>query len=322
MPLVLEVEADPACMSSELVRERLVARTSRAELVLPSRPGATVPGPPSAARVRITQRPSEAAPRRGDFHVLLELENREGKNTKRDLVVRDCPEANDAAALIVALWLDEAEPAATSEQVLPEPAPTVSAQSTPGVVSEDEVSGGAHASGRTGFRFRVGLLGLASLGPAPEPLLGPALLVTGAHGEENVVSPEIRLTAGYQWALSDTVAAGGTARFRFASLSVDACPLRLGGESVSVRPCATGVFGALEAQGRDTLDPESATRPYYALGGNLVILGEFGSGLGVLVSAGASFPLSRDEFEFAPVVFHEVPAVVGAGSLGVSYRFP
>lgn len=316
VPLLLEVQADGACMSHERVKERLVARTHRAELL----PASSKPAAP-AARVRITQRPSEKTPSDGDFRVLLELESRGGKSTKRELVVRDCSEANDAAALIVALWLDEVEPARPHEEVAPTAAPPATTLPERSAAS-DEQQDASDAERGMGFRFRVGLLAQGSLGPAPEPLLGPALLVTGAYGEEAIVSLELRLTAAYQWALSDTKADFGTAQFRMASLTLDACPLRFGGESVAVRPCATGIFGALEAEGRDTVDPESDTRPYSALGGTLVVTGELDSGVGVVVSAGASFPLSRDRFEFAPVVFHEVPALVGAANLGISYRFP
>jgi hypothetical protein len=341
--LLLEVDAEPSCLTAQRVAARIGARSSRVVVLEPSTSAS------DAARASVTQVRSEEAAS-AEFSLRLVLDSGTSL-TKRELRVRDCAEANDAAALIIVLWLDEVERARSAANAsadasgsgsgaAPAEGNASSADAQPrtqagaadasggasdsdgsGESSPSDVSGAARADASE-LAFSLGLLAHGSLGPAPEPLLGPALLVTVGLETKSVLSPELRLTAAYDFALGDTEAAGGSASFRLASATLDVCPVRIGARALEVRPCATGVLGALRAEGRDTVAPESATRFYSALGASLAGFVGIGSGFGISGSVGVSFPLSRDRFQFAPVVFHQVPAVVGSASLGLSYEFP
>ncbi len=338
--LLLEVDAEPSCLTTQRVAARIGARSSR---VVVLEPGSSAP---DAARASITQARSEETGS-AEFGLRLVLDSGTSL-TKRELRVRDCAEANDAAALIIVLWLDEVARAKSAGNAGAESSGAGSGAASPAAgnassgaaqpsrgaadASRDAPDGdgsgeaspsdASDASNAAELAFSLGLLAHGSLGPAPEPLLGPAVLVTAGLETKSMLSPELRLTAAYDFALGDTQAAGGTASFRLASATLDLCPVRIGSRALEVRPCATGVLGALRAEGRDTVAPESATRFYSALGASLAGFVGIGSGLGISASVGGSFPLSRDRFQFAPVVFHEVPAVVGSASLGLSYEFP
>ncbi len=299
-----------ACVSRAGVERGVRSRSPKVSFV-----------PGSDAHVaRIVVVPEERrSPRAGGeaaLHVTLELERAGGETSRRELSVRSCDEALEASALIVALWLDPAARAEPEEELEPAPlppAPPDEAEERPVVVEPPSESGG--------FAWTVGASAHLALGPAPLPLLGPALAVAGgSDAEQSGWAPWVRLLGTYGFQLGEVTASGGEAEFALVSVGMDACPVVLGGGGVRVRPCAHAIFGALGAEGRNTVDPRTETRPYAALGASLVGEGELGGGFEVVVSVGVDFPLVRDSFQFEPVVFHEVASRAGSASLGVAYR--
>ncbi len=251
-------------------------------------------------------------PRGSAVRVDLELQGEEGGLARRELVVNSCEEAVNASALIDAHWLD---PTARIDAPMGEPPPPPSPAPVEPVPPVD-----ANVATDDGLAWSLGAAAHLALGPAPQPLLGPAVaFALGASTSESGWAPWVRLLAAYDFPLGQVEADGGSAQFALASLGLDACPLALGGATVRVRPCAHAVGGALRAEGSNTLDPQTETRPYWALGASLLGEGELGGGLVLTVSVGVDFPLVRDRFQFEPVVFHEVPAQAGSATLGIAY---
>jgi hypothetical protein len=270
------------------------------------------------ARILVSA-PSGSAPAGASVRVELELQGENGELARRELVLRSCAEAVNASALIVALWLDPtARIDVPPEEPPPEPppAPEVEAEAPPPEPPVD-----ANVTVEDGFAWSLGAAAHLALGPAPKPLLGPAMAFSaGASASESGWAPWVRLLGVYDFPLGQVEADGGSARFWLASLGLDACPVALGGATVRVRPCAHAIGGSLRAEGSNTLDARTEARPYWALGASLLGEGELGGGLEVTVSVGVDFPLVRDRFQFEPVVFHEVPAQAGTATLGLAYR--
>lgn len=218
------------------------------------------------------------------------------------------------------------QPAAT-ETLTPE-AGEVRAPLTP-APSESRAPGESNTPSPAGMlEMGAGLAASMSIGVAPDALWGGALWLSVGWARAGVWSPEIVASAEYQ-RLDGLSRPSGLADFALSAGSVSLCPLRLGSEAVAVRPCASGAIGWLAAEGYDTFDASSATRPWGAAGGSLQGVARAGS-FELRAVLGALAPLSRDSFAFGgrcldasaceADVFHHVAPVIWSGAVGAGIR--
>jgi hypothetical protein len=170
-------------------------------------------------------------------------------------------------------------------------------------------------------RWGVGASLRAVTGPAPRIMLGAAVDVVLAIDRDSVWSPALRLTAAHH-ALSGWAAPGGTAAFTLDLIEAQLCPLRLRAARLDLRGCATAAAGRLRASGSDTFGPESHARLDASVGAAAVIGLALTRRLSIEGVIGAGDALRRDAFEFSPAVFHRVPALTAATSLGLAAQFP
>jgi hypothetical protein len=133
-------------------------------------------------------------------------------------------------------------------------------------------------------------------------------------------SPAVLLGATHAWR-TDISAEGGTAAFTLDAASFDACPFRLRLGRVEARPCASALVGRFSAEGHETRNAGERSRPFWVLGGAAVVSAELPWLFEVSARLAVGANLVRDSFEFTPVVFHQVPAITTAASLGVGLRW-
>lgn len=263
------------------------------------------------------------------------MANASSPRSVRRVLAGSCREAADAVALIIAITLDptalargssskragdetdDARAATTARTTSKPPAPVLSEPVESQLNPSD--SDPALTVGRHTFGFQ--LAGQALFGPAPGAMPGVALFVTIGVNRPTLWSPAVLLGGVHAWR-SDVAAQGGKAAFQLDAASFDACPFRFRVGGVEARPCASALIGRLAARGSETRNQAAeSARPFWVVGGaanaslHLVWLLELSARLAV----GAN--LVQDSFEFAPLVFHQVPALTVAASLGMGLRW-
>jgi len=320
----LEVDALPACSTRDELIARVAARSSRIRFV-----GAGAGIPVLTARI-------EVAPRGVVVADLTVLEP-DGRKFQRRIEAPSCAAATDALALVVAITLDpsaatgdatgatgadvrsgvtNATPAPPADQ-----SPAASLSSPPAVPAETESVRETPATAAGGYRFTAAILAEAVAGPAPEVVPGPAIEIQAAFDRASILSPAVALTFAHLWsdALNED---GGTAAFTLDLVGLDACPIRLGLFRLEARVCAAGQVGRLAAQGSNTYDPRSVSRPFAMAGGTVRFAILLPWRIEVRARVGAGATLWRDAFEFTPDVFHRVASVTLVGDVGIGVRFP
>lgn len=341
----LALEASPGCASFQELVAGVARRSSRIRLVTDS-----------------TLNPSLLASlkRGADGAIAAELvvTHSSGKRSVRRLTAPSCSEAVDALALVIAITLDPASvtqgaggsadsgsasgegpegspgsdgsPGSAGEtgSRATEPKtktsePAKPASSTP--AEEQPPDAGAAQSrepgGETVFHWRAGAALRALLGPAPELMPGLALAIGASWDRAGLWSPALRLAAAHYW-VHGVAETDGDADFEIDSGILDACPVRVGSDSLALRPCANLELGRLFAAGKHTFAPQSHSRPFAVLGGSLWFETLLLTRLEASLALSAGKTLVMDDFAFSPTTFHRVSPFTFGVTLGVALRFP
>jgi hypothetical protein len=319
----LDVDANPACASRADLVARVRARSPRIRF---TEDGA---GLEIRAEFAVTGTGSVAGK--------VTLASAGTKPSVRRVLGANCNDAADAVALIIAVSLDptagsrekggaasEAPPNGPSREDPRAPASQEAAKAEtagPAAASRAPDHANAEADARSRNSFAVQLAAQALFGPAPKGMAGVALSAMIAIERPSLWSPAVLLGASHSWR-TGIEAEGGTAGFTLDAASFDACPFRFGWGPVGVRPCGSVLIGRMSARGSETRNPATESRrPFWVVGGaavaNASLFGPFE--LGARVAVGAN--LVRDSFVFTPAVFHEVPAITAAASLGIGARW-
>ncbi len=277
-----------------------------------------------------------------------------GPATRR-LVARGCAEAIDAVALIIAVTLGQGSPAGAegrssdgteasgvgggggTSTVRPPTAgaaargddgPTKAAPAagappagaTAGAPERTSEPGEGRSSGGAALTLDAELVAQAFVGPAPGIMPAAGAFVLAALERDTVLSPAVALGITHGWK-AGVVEQGGTAVFMLDAATLELCPVRVLLPLVVVRPCGAALVGRLAAVGRKTLAaPGLSARPFGVVGGSVLFAGDFGWIVEPSLRAFAGANLVRDSFTFTPVVFHRVPPVTAALSIGLSVR--
>jgi hypothetical protein len=261
----------------------------------------------------------------------------------RRVVAASCTEASDAIAVIIAIaiaksasGLDSGEggstaaPADTAGRTdaarRVNPAGASAAGQTPARKDSAAVPDGFATTPSSGLgsrpRFALQLAGQSFVAPAPGVMLGVGAYAMAGLDTASTWSPALVLGAARAWR-TGVEARGGTASFTLDAVMLDVCALRFAFASVETRLCASVLGGRLSAEGSNTLNaPGVVARPFWVVGGSALFTRGVGAHFEVSARLAVGVNLVRDEFEFAPVVFHEVPAVTIAPSVGFGARFP
>ena len=345
-PVFLEYHAPAACENDAQFFARARSRAPRMRLARPD----------ERARMFVV----DIEQRSGRTSGRLTVRNPEGRQTVREIEARDCSEAVDALALIVALAVNpraadapaataspraaDAPPSAvnppradapraapTAEPIAPAPAAQPNAPSPsprpPPATSDSagappESAGAATSADAALWAFRAGVAAWGIGAIAPEPLIGARASGEVLSLAPRVIAPSFRASAGYA-THAGFVVDGGTAHFGYAGASFEICPLRLPASGpLLFRPCALADVGAVFAQGADALNARGDTRPFAALGAGGRVEWALGRRVGLDLDVGCTFPIWRDRFLFGSRSFHQVAWAGAVVSLGFVMRIP
>lgn len=257
-----------------------------------------------------------------------------GRSTRR-MSATQCSEIIAAAALVVALAIDdaaEAEPApapastpsvAPPGEVVPNVAPlTVDTSRREAIKSESGKS--------SDLVFRAGAQGALQGGVAPKVVASVPLFVelgSERRGPGFHVEPRARLAWTFAASSRGEVPAG-SATFAWMSGAVDLCPVRLAlrGSLFDLRACGRVEIGRVEATGEGELVPRRTERRLWLGAGVPFTLRSRPKGLAGLffeVEAGPRFALVRDRYGVGPLnsLVFQPPAVGFTGGIGAGVSF-
>jgi hypothetical protein len=170
-------------------------------------------------------------------------------------------------------------------------------------------------------RFGGGVTAQELFGLVPGALPGLGIYLIAALDREALWSPAVVVAGTHAWS-GGLLEPGGTASFTLEAVTLDACALRLHLAPFEARACGTALYGRLGATGSETYSPATASRPFAAAGGAVLLSLELGRLFELSGRFGATASLIRDSFAFTPAVFHRTAAVTIAAGLGLGVRFP
>jgi hypothetical protein len=241
--------------------------------------------------------------------------------TSTEVADGSCAALVQALALVVALHVDAAPEPATPAIASLAPDETELAQPI-----DRPVASPARAAGTKQFRVGAGVLVSVQSPLGPEPALGVGVGVTLQWAQSGVWAPRIELSAS-RLATGEVASARETAmRFDALLASASLCPVRgLGTEAFWLRPCLDLEAGQLTGRGsgRTLVRGESSRTPWLAPGASLrAAVAPWDGPIQLSAGFGASFPVFRHEFYFAPnIEGFRVPPVGWNGSGQAAWLF-
>ncbi len=325
----LEYAAPGNCPTAQDFAASVKGRTAQAEL--------TDDEALAAVALHVTVRPTGSS-----YAGHMDMVAHPGATSARDVEDLRCADVVDALALVTALAVD---PNATSPRAAPPPAaskadtppPVAPAPEPPPVpppppappppiaapsAAPSAPSAGPPARQREPRRWHLGVGASAALlgDVAPDVMLGGAGYVELGASGGGAFRPSVRVSL---LAATNGAFEARAAAFTLLSAQVDGCPVRLGGDVLSLRPCAAVQVGDLLAAGIDVASPIHAADPWFALG--LLARARWApwrAGPFLEVEGGVEVPITRPTFEFdAPVVVVHQPGTAPCASLGAGVPF-
>lgn len=261
----------------------------------------------------------------------VEVVDPSGARSVRKVNATQCSEIVSAAALVVALAIDDAAENAPA----PRPAPPPAGEVTPNVAPLTIDTSSRDAAKSDDLVLRAGAQAAVQTGVVPKPVLSVPLFVElgsearfpGLHFE-----PRARLSWTFAASAHGSVAAGA-ADFAWMAGAVDVCPVRLALATrgtlpfADLRACGRIEIGKLDATGEGTVStPLSDSRLWLGAGipFNARIAPRGLGGVFFEVEAGPRFALVRDEFQVGPsrsLVFQPPPLAFSGGiGAGIGFR--
>jgi hypothetical protein len=289
-----------------------------------------------SARVRFVDEGSHerelsiALSKEGDFTIgELRLIERDGSLRQRSVRFTSCAEAVEGLALITVVSLDPQallqapppEPAPEKKPTLPPTPPKAPAKPAkpvepvpPPVKPPPSPSHPSHLEAALGGEFVAGFQQL------PHTALGGALLVDVASGSPSWFAPLLRLAVSHSERRG--ISTGDTeANFALTQGTLSACPVKVGDESISLRPCAFTTAGVLRAWSSDSIGVHTRTRPSWAWGGSLLVFLHVTQTTEIIANFSAASPLIRDRFEAQPAWSWMTPPLYLSSGVGLRFVF-
>ena len=237
--------------------------------------------------------------------------------TSTEVADGSCGALVQALALVVALRVDAApDPETLATVPAPSEAPPIDRGALPTGVPESRP-----------FRVGAAVLGSVRSPLGPEPALGVGLGVTLQWAQADFWAPRLEVSASRLETGEVERPRETTVRFDALLASASLCPVRLlGSEAFWLRPCVELEAGQLTGRGggRSLVGRAEASRaPWLAAGASLRAAAIPWAGpIELSAGFGASFPLLRHEFYFAPnIAGFSVPVVGWNGSGQAAWLF-
>ena len=175
---------------------------------------------------------------------------------------------------------------------------------------------GPGAAGAPDGRLEADLGGLASTGVSPGTLFAAA--IEGRATVRRTYQVELAAIAGRASVAQD----GAQAQFTWLATRLGGCR-RWRGWGIAAAACTDLEIGAVRAVGEQIVNQRGLTRLWFAAGLHGSAQVPLGSRMFGQLQLGATLPIVRDRYLFAPnIEVHETPSVTGWLALGVGVRFP
>jgi hypothetical protein len=118
---------------------------------------------------------------------------------------------------------------------------------------------------------------------------------------------------------------GAAARFQWALMEVEGCPVRLGGTRLAIHPCLAFHLGAIHGEGRRISQPKQTVSLWTDVGLMLRLRLAVTARLLLEVQGALTLPLHRPTFDIvdmgSPTTAYSVPRLGGSAGIGAAYRF-
>lgn len=256
----------------------------------------------------------------------LRLIERNGSLRQRSVRFTSCAEAVEGLALITVVSLDpqallQAPPPEPTPETKPTPPPAKPAsQPTKRVEPPPPTTPPIPPHHPTQLEAAVGGEFVAGFQQLPQTALGGALFVDLASGSRSWFAPLLRLAASHSERRG--ISTGDTeANFALTQGTLTACPVRIGDESISLRPCAFTTAGVLRAWSTDNVGLHIRTRPTWAWGGSLLVFLHVTQTTEIIADFQAATPLIRDGFEAQPAWEWMTPSLYLSSAVGLRFVF-
>jgi hypothetical protein len=295
----LEYRAPGECPDRQALESRVRARSERVRI-------GTSAAPERSFDVRVE--PS--------WHARIQVRDRDGQTSTREIEGETCREVVEAAALIVAVLAD---PEAATEPQLAEPVAAASPAAPP---STRPLPARPEPSAPWPFRFAFGIGLSLETAPAPDPVLAPRPFVALERRARDGLRPSLRASVARGKSGSIPTPAG-IAELSWTSARLEGCAGLGGDDGPRADGCALFDLGTLHGRGFQTNSPTDQTVLWLAPGA----LGRVGYGLDDLfrieLHGGLVFPLRRYRFFFGPdETAHQVPELGLTAGLGIAVLLP
>lgn len=254
----------------------------------------------------------------------LRLIERDGSLRQRNVRFTTCSEAVEGLALIAVVSLDPQallQPDTPPEPgAVPEPAPPAPpSPKAPPPPKRDAVPMAQQSKTRwaLGGEFNVAFRAL------PATALGGSLFLDVASRSESRFAPLFR--AALSHVQRRGLSSGGAeaeANFTLTLATLMACPVRVAGGFLVLRPCAFASGGALHAWGSKTSNVQQRTRPYGALGGSALLFGRVSQTIEIVADFAIGATVLQDSFGFDQDQSWTTPALYLSSGIGVRFVFP
>jgi len=242
------------------------------------------------------------------FSGRLEIRGPDGRTAVRTVDAAVCQEVASALALITALTIDpDALTGARRDPPFPAPAlPTTVAE-----VSRP-------------WRWSAGLLGHATFLVSPNVGYGGELFVEADPPTVANLGSAVRMAV--LLTQSDVgLPSGAAARFQWALMGIEGCPVRLGGSRLAIQPCVALRLGVIHGEGRGISHPLQTVSLWSEAGLVLRLCLALTDRLRLEGQGGMLVPLRRTTFEIvnmgAPTTAYAVPRFGGSAGIGIAYQF-
>lgn len=306
--VALYIESPSECVQAEGVYAAVTRRSSRIRFANTAEHA-----------VELAVNPGPGEPAQGSWHANVELVRAGTRERSRSLEAQDCASLVEAIGFIIALTFD---PPSTAR---PEPPPAVEAPPDPKPAPSPTTWQSDHSPPdltqstptRTQVHFNVAFEVVSEAGPLLLPGVGLGVHVASepTPGFNPSFAGHLQVSAFPGRSLEQKA---GVARFRLLTGRLSLCPLALHTGVFTLRPCASGTWGALNAKGTATSEPRDHTRPWGSLGGGLWAGVNATNELRIDLDAGVGMTLVRDAFQFEPDIFHRTSDVSVRVALGLS----
>ena len=253
-------------------------------------------------------------------HGELRLVERDGRASQRRVRFTSCSEAVEGLALIAVVSLD---PQALLEPNQAQPPSAAEPPPKQAAVTQGSVTQGS-APTKPRSRTRVALGGLFNVVPSalPATALGGSLFLDLASTSQSRFAPMLRVALSHVERRGLSSGDGAEANFTLTLATVSACPLRLGGNLLELRPCAFVNGGLLYAWGSQTTNTQQRTRPYGALGGSLALVVRASQAIDIIADLAVGASLVRDSFGFEQDQPWRTPALYLSTGIGARFVVP